>query len=233
LLDGNESYYLDDTILLSCREKHDLISHYLPPNSELLDVGANFGHFLKSVEGSYTGFGLELSEYAAKWAMQNFGIRVEVGSVDDLLSIFPNKFPAVTCWDVLEHLVDPYLALNSIASVLEDNGLLFISTPNSGSLTSRCLGAHWYYIDLEQHTILYSKENLQRILKDCGFELLEYRTLGHYYKVSYIVDRLKALYPSGRMRLLSSTASLLLSPIASRKLYLKFGDIMGLVARKC
>ena len=39
-------YYLDDTAVEAAREKLDWVSRFAPPGGTLLDVGANYGHFL-------------------------------------------------------------------------------------------------------------------------------------------------------------------------------------------
>ena len=81
LKDGNEQYYLDETNLLSCRVKVRWVEESLPRGRRLLDVGANFGHFLKEASERFDATGIEISKAAVDCSAELFGVRNYVGSI--------------------------------------------------------------------------------------------------------------------------------------------------------
>ena len=230
--DGREAYYLDDTNFRSCCEKSNWIKPYVAPGAAVLDVGANFGHFLKTIDGRYSASGLEISSFAASWGNKNFGVSIKVGSVYDIAAADNNAYDAVTCWDVIEHLVDPRAALEKMRLALTDNGLIFISTPDSGSFIARLFGSRWHYLDLIEHTAIFSRYNLKKLLGDSGFEIIGECSFGHYYRVQYIIDRLLILHRSGGVNYCAKALGLLLAPFAKRAIYIRLGDVMGIAARR-
>jgi len=110
---------------------------------KVLDVGCGGGYtceFLARREAVMTGTDIsERSlEAAREHALQN-GLRIEykVCTVDRLP--YPdNTFEAVTCFDMLEHVVDKEVTLSEIYRVLKPEGLLFFDTINK-SFWSRLL----------------------------------------------------------------------------------------------
>jgi SAM-dependent methyltransferase len=95
--------------------------------------------------GCGTGYGSEL--LAREGATEVVGIDVDVDTVDaaqrastgktafvaaDLLALPAElgDFDVVVCFEVLEHLDDPEVALNRLAAVLRPGGVLAVSSPN-------------------------------------------------------------------------------------------------------
>jgi len=53
------------------------------------------------------------------------------GDVVELLKLFPGRtFDTVICAELIEHLENPYSFLRDVRSVLNDDGVLLLSTPN-------------------------------------------------------------------------------------------------------
>ena len=71
---GNEQDYLDETNIISCREKVEWIAERVASRKKLLDARANFGHFLSDAKESYDVVGIELSTAAVKWSRDHFGV---------------------------------------------------------------------------------------------------------------------------------------------------------------
>jgi SAM-dependent methyltransferase len=99
---------------------------------------------------------------------------------------------AVILWDVLEHLPDPDRALRQLHTLLRENGLLLIATPNRLSLFNlfcdphyglpflslckrktvrRIVGSwlHWHKPDKPDFPQLLSLRSLDCLLRDSGF----------------------------------------------------------------
>ena len=230
--DGNESYYLDETNFQSCRKKLDWIKKYSSPNSSMLDVGANFGHFMHESKSTFNVEGIEISSTAVKWAKEKLDIDIKVGSIYDLHGCSENPYDIVTCWDVVEHLTDPAAGIREMWEALNDGGLLFISTPDAGSLVSKLLGKYWHYFDIIQHVALFNRNNLSRLLTDSGFEVVGFTSFGHYYRVEYIIERLKNLHSNNLLKYPIKCLGYILRPFKNITIYLLLGDVMGVVAKK-
>jgi SAM-dependent methyltransferase len=232
--DGNASYYLDETNLLSARKKFRWLQTYLPAGSRIADIGANYGHFLKECGNYYAMTGIELSPVAVEWSRKHFAVNNNVGSVYDLARALPEKVDGVTFWDVIEHIPDPKLAIQQIHQILNPGGSLFVSTPDAGSWVAKIMGVHWHYLDPVQHIVLFNRQNLTALLIDCGFEIKQTKTCGHYYRVGYVFDRLCYLHKQKRLGKILQALRPLWSMVAGLKIYLNLFDVMAIVAvKKC
>jgi SAM-dependent methyltransferase len=229
---GNEHYYLDETNLLSCREKVTWIRGFIEPGIRLLDAGANYGHFLHGAQDMWDASGFELSPQAVQWSREHLRVRNCVGSVYSPPCDLLTPFDAVTLWDVIEHLDRPIEALGQLRLLLKPGGYLFISTPDAGSLVARLLGRHWHYIDPVQHLNLFSFANLSLALKRAGFEVIQQRSFGRYYRLRYVFDRIAQLHRSGVLGCAGRIGQFLLRRFLNRAVYIKLGDVMGVVARR-
>ena len=62
------------------------------------------------------------------------GINYIKSAVEDLPSLNLPKFDATIMTEVIEHLLDPDKALENIVNLLNDHGVLIITTPNLGGI---------------------------------------------------------------------------------------------------
>jgi 2-polyprenyl-3-methyl-5-hydroxy-6-metoxy-1,4-benzoquinol methylase len=229
--DGNENYYLDDANFTNARIKLKLVRQIVPLGAHLIDVGAGFGHFVKLAQEHYVATGLEISSVAVKWGRQRFGANLIIGPLDAPLAGFDRTFDVVTMWDVIEHLENPLSALHSIKSRLKPGGYLFLSTPDSGSLVAGLLGQGWYYLDPIQHIALFNRTNLSRLLNEAGFDVVRIGSMGHSYKIEYVLTRLAYFYRTGVMETLVQLLSFGLRPFKQCHMFINPHDVLTLVGR--
>jgi 2-polyprenyl-3-methyl-5-hydroxy-6-metoxy-1,4-benzoquinol methylase len=94
-----------------------------------LDVGCAYGYGLKVLESlGYQCYGVDLSKHAIMQAKKR--IHVDL-MISDVQKSFPFKnpvFDVVTCFEVLEHLKDPLLAIRNIYNSCKD--VMIYTTPN-------------------------------------------------------------------------------------------------------
>ena len=103
------------------------------------------------------------------------------------------KLPAVDAvmmWDVLEHVDDPRAYITAVGRMLSPGGVLTISTPDKSSLWARVMGMKWQLIVPPEHLFYYSPVNLTRLLKECGFEIIEVGKPSKRFSFSYIFTQL-------------------------------------------
>lgn len=99
---------------------------------KILDVGCGKGVLGKALKEK--GFkeicGIELDPYLAAEAQKHMD-SVIIGDIEDM--VIPagiGKFDCIVLADILEHLKDPWTALNKLKGLLSDEGVIIASIPN-------------------------------------------------------------------------------------------------------
>jgi 2-polyprenyl-3-methyl-5-hydroxy-6-metoxy-1,4-benzoquinol methylase len=225
-------YYLDDSAVEAASEKLEWIARLAAPGGTLLDVGANYGHFLAHAQERFRAIGIEPSAAVVAWGREHLGVELQQGSIEVEHAEYLGAFDAITMFDVIEHLPDPRAAIRRCRDYLKPNGKLFITTPDSGAPVARVLGRHWHYVDLLEHISLFSAANLTRLLGECGFHLVERRTFGRTYRLSYIERRLHQLSAESVVLRLAHVASLPMRLAGNVRVPIGLGDVMGLAVAR-
>ncbi|MCZ8312807.1 MAG: class I SAM-dependent methyltransferase [Magnetospirillum sp.] len=230
--DGNLDYYLDDAQFENFRIKLDWVRRYLPDGARLLDAGANYGHFLKLAQAVYRTEGFDISPAAVAYSRTQFGVDNVVASIYALPAERSGPYDGIVNFDVIEHVDDPRRALQALRATMKPGALLFVTTPDAGSLVATLMGLRWHYLDPVQHIVLFDRANLQSLLAQTGFETLAMRTIGHRYRLSYVLDRLCYLNRDGVLSMPLRLARWLLRPLRGLSVAINAGDVMGIVARR-
>lgn len=145
----------------------------------LLEVGIGNGELLSvALEMGYEPNAVEIVEESAQKVSNILGIPIHCG---DFLSFKPDKtFSVIIMGDVIEHVTAPEAALKSAYSLLDDDGVLWLSTPNYESSFTR-LKKFTDPMWLEPYHITYfNYSGLDALLEKCGFEVREYSVSGRY-----------------------------------------------------
>lgn len=128
--------YLDKSRIEFYKELIQIIQNKnLFKNSNFIaDFGCGTGHLLNFINKLYPEkelFGSDFSESAIQIAIKNLP-----GCTFDVLDIYENKpdfsckFDMIFFTEVLEHLIDPNLALINLLNMLNINGVLIITVPD-------------------------------------------------------------------------------------------------------
>jgi SAM-dependent methyltransferase len=138
------------------------------PGGRLLDVGCAAGFFLAPAAERYDVAGVEISEYAAQFARDRFGLDVVTGELAE--AAFPDaSFDVVTLWDTIEHLVSPRETMREVSRITRPGGLVVVSTGNVESRLARRGLDRWSLLAPPGHLFFFSPDTLGRLLRDCGF----------------------------------------------------------------
>ena len=70
-----------------------------------------------------------------------------------------------------------------IRSVMVPDGYLFISTPNLDARKQEEI-TRWTHWKPKEHLWLYGYESINKLLKTCGFEVIEYNTTESAFRVN-------------------------------------------------
>jgi SAM-dependent methyltransferase len=233
-VDGNDEYYRDEGTADAARAKLQFVRRFCggPDPLRLLDVGASFGHFLIEAQPHFRAFGIELNERSVTWSVKHFDVNNVVASLYDLPTTLPACFDVITAWDVIEHLDDPRRALATLHDRLAPGGWLFVSTPDAGSWVARALGRYWHYEDPIQHINLFSRVNVERLLRESGFQPYAANYLGRRYRINYILNRLRYLADGGVGRRLIAPLTRLPEWIRRGHVTIKLWDVVAVAARR-
>jgi SAM-dependent methyltransferase len=159
----------------------------------LLEVGCWTGSFLLAArERGWAGEGIEPSAWAVGRAKER-GLTVEQGMLADA-RWEPGEFSVVVATDVIEHLLDPSAALAQIATLLDGDGVLFCTVPDTGSRGARALGARWWSV-LPMHVQYFTRASLGLLLSRAGFEVSSIVTHPKLFSRQYYVERFGAFVP--------------------------------------
>lgn len=82
------------------------------------------------------------------------------------------KFDFIMLLNLIEHVSNPALVLEKINTLLCDEGLLLIKTPNTDSWDRRLFKKfYWGGLHCPRHWILFNRESLTRVLHQSGFKI--------------------------------------------------------------
>jgi 2-polyprenyl-3-methyl-5-hydroxy-6-metoxy-1,4-benzoquinol methylase len=110
----------------------DALRRLRGPLGRVLDVGcgkAASADLLREM-GATRITGIEADPEAAAVARGRYDHVLE-GRVESVLADLPGPFDTVLCYDVLEHLYDPWTVLRELATRVSSRGLVDVSIPNA------------------------------------------------------------------------------------------------------
>ena len=160
----------------------------------LLEIGSNVGLFLDVArEHGWDERGIEPSKWAVDEGVVRFGVNLEQGTVEDL-DIGSDATDVIVMLDVLEHLSDPLAALQRLRGMINEEGLLVLSTVNLDGLHSRLRNGDWpWYI--RSHLHYFGQRTLTVMLRSAGFRMVEWKIAPRSFHLSYIAHRAGASHP--------------------------------------
>ena len=179
----------------------DISFHARQGSGRLLDIGCNEGRTLKNYRrNGFRAEGTELNETAAAVA-RAAGFTVFTGQLDDFTPSAPYDVAVLS--NVLEHALDPKAMLLEARRLLNRDGEVWISCPNSQSWLRSVFGRWWINWHVPFHITHFSALTLQHLLKDSGFRQIEIRQITPaLWVASSIIARLFARHgkPTRQLR---------------------------------
>ncbi len=114
----------------------DMVPELPDPLGRVLDVGCASGltGTLLRPRGPSRLTGIEINADAADAARAIYD-DVLVGPAETVLAGLADEFDTILCYDVLEHLLDPWAVLGHLARLSADGARLHVSVPNARHLS--------------------------------------------------------------------------------------------------
>ncbi len=186
--DGRRPQYQD---IVAGRREHftnriERIQKRFPDKTlSLLDIGSATGMFLGLCrQAGLDATGLEYSAYAVEEATAMHGDFFAQGDLEHLPErIQGESFDVVHLNHTFEHFVDPVASLESISTLLNDDGILVIEVPYQfdnviellRTIRRRDLIQNFELFSLH-HPFFYSPKSMRIILEKCGFSVQSLKT---------------------------------------------------------
>ncbi len=144
-----------------------------------LDVGTGHAHFAlvaREVLPSTRFDGLDLGDGVERAARRGWLDEAHIGLLPERAVDLAGRYDVVSMHHYLEHTVEPAAEIEAASLMLGPGGLLEIEVPNPECRWGRILGSWWIPWFQPQHLHLLNTTNLSRLLKENGFEPLEWHT---------------------------------------------------------
>ena len=135
----------------------------------LLDVGCGTGSFARLVRSA--GWDVAATEIDPDTVerLQRDGVDAKRSADAEAAGFAGGPFDAVTCWHVLEHVVDPVAVARWAFDQLRPGGVFQATVPNAGSAQARLLGRHWWHLDVPRHRHHFTPATFAALLTAAGF----------------------------------------------------------------
>jgi 2-polyprenyl-3-methyl-5-hydroxy-6-metoxy-1,4-benzoquinol methylase len=155
--------------------------HSQTEGKSLLDIGSGPGLFLaKGRDLGWKVKGIEPSTDAAKYSREKLNLDIEEKFFEMDLAKNLKKFDVINLGEVVEHLSDPAEMFETIHFSLNDNGLVMVIVPNDFNPFQTLLNDHCdfdpWWVAPPHHLNYFNKESLNKLLENCGFEVVHNET---------------------------------------------------------
>lgn len=129
----------------------------------LLDVGCGYGQLLQTAKDEgWDAAGIDLSE-AAVVLCQRRGLAAHRTDFFDR-TLDEQRFDVIVMSELIEHVPSPQRFLKRAEELLSAGGVLYLTTPNFGSLARRILGEAWSVIHPE-HIGYFERSTLRKMTR--------------------------------------------------------------------
>ncbi|HXB07979.1 MAG TPA: class I SAM-dependent methyltransferase [Puia sp.] len=137
---------------------------------KLLDIGAGTGAFAGYMkQKGWEVMGLEPDETAREVAREDH--RVQLLDTDQLFSLPPDSFDAITLWHVMEHVHALHPYVEQLKRLVSRGGRIFIAVPNYTSHDAGTYGEAWAAYDVPRHLYHFSPLAMETLLEQHGLQL--------------------------------------------------------------
>jgi SAM-dependent methyltransferase len=220
-----------DALRRSMQRHLKQISRYHPKRDSLLEVGCAYGLFLDEAKAYFKNIaGVDICENPVSYARKELGLNAQCRDFLDI-DFGAQRFDVVCLWDTVEHLSAPEAYLEKTAGLLNEAGMLFLTTGDIGSFNARLRGKNWRQIHPPSHLQYFSRRTMTHLLDRLGYEVIGIETASYYHTIFNVLASLRMRGGTGGS-IASTTLALLGERFARRLgLWINLGDIMFVAAR--
>jgi 2-polyprenyl-3-methyl-5-hydroxy-6-metoxy-1,4-benzoquinol methylase len=158
---------------------HSYIGNYInniDVHGRVLDVGCGGGNLLLDLQKKGADvYGIETNPKSVEICKRK-RLKILCGNLESIN--FPDEqFDTVIMSQLIEHLPSPKETLNEIHRLLKPGGKLYIYCPNAEGYLKSLFSKYWHGWHLPFHLYHFTKETLSKYAKECGYEIVNIKTI--------------------------------------------------------
>jgi len=142
----------------------------------VLEIGCGEGRslvWLKSL--GYDAFGIDVDEDVEK-IKDSLGLNIHIGTVED--APFEKKsFDYIIANQLIEHVTDFKSFFDSCISLLKDDGIIILSTPNANSIYRKLFKKRWINWHIPYHQTIFNKKSMEILLEKNWLKLAKIKVV--------------------------------------------------------
>ena len=177
---------------LRCESRQDdvrRLRYFIPQikGKKIIEIGSGNGQFLKFAQRfSATVCGVEPeARFKDIFLEEKLNIRNDINKVSQ-------KFDSVFCFHVIEHVKDPIEFIESLFSLVESKGTIFVETPNSKDalISLYKLKAFSNFTYWDNHLVLFSKKSFKLMMSKYSYscKLIKVQRYGLGNHIGWILN---------------------------------------------
>ncbi|MDH3461852.1 MAG: class I SAM-dependent methyltransferase [Burkholderiaceae bacterium] len=171
-----------ETHQLTVRIAMDLLAH----GSDVLDVAAGHGALSKSLIDA--GYRVACTSWNDNVDLNIECYRIDLDKAFTRADVGSRGYALVCALEIIEHVENPAQLLRSLASLLDEGGILVLSTPNVESAQAR---VEWFLrgcpyifsgpeISENRHIAMLWRQGLEKFIELAGFDILNKHLTGQF-----------------------------------------------------
>ncbi len=204
----------------------------LGKQGRLLDVGCATGYLLEAAQvNNWAPYGVEYAAWAAAIAQKKFGNEAIFNGTLEQCSFPENFFDAIVMSDLIEHVRRPQETLLKAKTLLKDDGLLLIVTPDTAALSNRLMGKRWTHYKPE-HFFYFNHRSFQYLARESGWEIIHYAKATKALNIDYLHTQFKVYSHRLLTPLVNTIHSLLPQRAGKRNVFLSIGEMVLVLKKK-
>ncbi len=138
-----------------------------------LDVGCSGGFMTQAaMEAGFIATGIDPDGDAIAHARSHYpGADYEAGGLIEFARGCKTRFDAVYCSEVLEHVPDANVFVAALSGLMNEDGVLYLTTPDIGHWRRPKNVADWDVFTPPHHCLFFSEGNLRQLLSRHGLQV--------------------------------------------------------------
>jgi SAM-dependent methyltransferase len=156
-------------------------------NLDILEIGCGCGYLIYSLNNlGHRAIGIDISEIAIKFAIENFGPNYFKANIDEFIKINKKKFDLIIAIETIEHLPDPLDFIKKCFILLKKDGRLILTTPNKDYYRKDDI---WRTNPPPVHLFWLSSKSFQKIALDNNLEV-QFVNFSDYFSIDGVPNKL-------------------------------------------
>jgi SAM-dependent methyltransferase len=195
----------------------------LAPPGRIVEIGSGYGYFLD--EARQRGWDVSGSDVSVHARRQAGELGIDLAE-DSTQLVGPAD--VLAAFQVLEHMRDPFPALQSALELVRPGGLVMVETWDRGHWMARRLGRRWQQVSPPSVIHLFTTDGLTRMAGRLGLVAVEIRPTPKHVSFGAVAGQLA----TGRAGLRKPLARVHSSRLGQSAIKYRFGDLITLTARR-